>query len=426
MNSTKTMDLPHSPCIILISDRNQPAIPSSKFNSIYPDISQTHPMFRMTVEEAKNKLVTDDPQRPMVAVLILYFEAASGTLKQLLEYLRKELKNASTRVILWDPATKPVDFTWIMNSLEQNEINFYLEGPHFSPACFNATLIQALKHFHCLKKESELLSVLEEDSHKISELRKALKSAEQKSQVTTLLMGLMHDLKNALNRLAGYTQLNKMSIYKANQLFQNNQLGSENIEALFKDTILLHGQIQSNISYLFDWVNGVSLVSKDLGFKGIREIHLHDYLTQVLNSMNFDLIKSDVFWEIKGPEDLALRTQPGFLSQVIINLAGNALEHGFRGNPMPNKHLQITYRIDGTSVLLIVRNNGYPIPEEVFQNIFQESFSTRDQSSGSLSGYGLGHVKDLVEHSLQGTIFCKQDEEGYVNFEILLPIIIND
>ncbi len=107
------------------------------------------------------------------------------------------------------------------------------------------------------------------------------------------------------------------------------------------------------------------------------------------------------------------------LRQVVSNLMGNALQHGSTEGP-----IELSIASDDATVVLIVRNEGSPIPPEMLATIFDPLTrhtmpdSTAQRVPGSI-GLGLYIVREIVvAHG--GTVEVASTEES-TTFTVRLP-----
>jgi signal transduction histidine kinase len=135
-----------------------------------------------------------------------------------------------------------------------------------------------------------------------------------------------------------------------------------------------------------------------------------------------ELEREQVKYEVHSNEELKIKTIPGFISEIILNLVINALEHGFKGSHQPGKLISITLSREVNDIRVEVFNNGHYIPENIIPRIFDQYFTTKPQVKNIISGIGLDHVKKLVEQGLEGTINCECEKGKGVKFIILFPI----
>lgn len=114
---------------------------------------------------------------------------------------------------------------------------------------------------------------------------------------------------------------------------------------------------------------------------------------------------------VGGEQRLLLETDARLLRRVILNLLKNAVEA-----PNCGGKIRVGAAAEGHEVLLWVANPAV-MPEEVRQQIFQRSFSTK----GKGRGVGTYSMKLLLETYLHGRVsFTSSPEEGTV-FAVRLP-----
>ena len=80
-------------------------------------------------------------------------------------------------------------------------------------------------------------------------------------------------------------------------------------------------------------------------------------------------------WTVDIPSDTVVRTDPGMLRQVLINLTKNAIEAGA-------KQMTLSPPKSPHNGGLLVSNDGKPIPAEVRSSIFVPFFTTKRNGSG--------------------------------------------
>jgi len=100
-------------------------------------------------------------------------------------------------------------------------------------------------------------------------------------------------------------------------------------------------------------------------------------------------------------------TYPNEIKQVILNLLKNTEDILIEKN-IPNPKITIqTY-----DNILLVKDNGGGVPEEIIDKIFDPYFSTKTQKDGT--GLGLYMSKIIIEKHCGGTLSVSNDEEGAV------------
>jgi len=161
-------------------------------------------------------------------------------------------------------------------------------------------------------------------------------------------------------------------------------------------------------------------------------------------------VLDDLLAVARGAEDLAVRSEPVFLpdvvdslrsritglghadidiqspppdvvmgdqariEQTLLNLLKNAVEHNPEGT-----QVRLATVVDGDQVVFTVRDNGTGIPEELLPRVFEPFVSSRDSNADRISGLGLAVVQSLTR-AQGGTASLKSSASGTV-IEIRLP-----
>lgn len=123
--------------------------------------------------------------------------------------------------------------------------------------------------------------------------------------------------------------------------------------------------------------------------------------------------------ELDIPDELVLDSYPGPLEQVIANLVGNSLTHGFVG--MASGLISIRAApLDAAQIEIEYSDNGAGVPEAIRHRIFEPFFTTRLGSGGS--GLGLYITHTLVTGTLGGTIRLVDRRGPGASFRLTLPL----
>lgn len=121
--------------------------------------------------------------------------------------------------------------------------------------------------------------------------------------------------------------------------------------------------------------------------------------------------------EINSPSNIILNTQGGALSQVLINLINNALNHAFSDEVRGVIQINVSIKLD--TVIIKVSDNGEGIKSDDQTKIFDKYFSTKMGEGGS--GLGLFITQKLVEQKLHGEIKYESNIPHGACFYIYLP-----
>jgi signal transduction histidine kinase len=100
------------------------------------------------------------------------------------------------------------------------------------------------------------------------------------------------------------------------------------------------------------------------------------------------------------------------LTQCILNILNNAKD-ALRESEVPQKLVFIETKIENNKTKIIIKDNGGGIPESVLPHIFEDKFTTKDDSNGT--GIGLFMTKQMIETHMDGKINAKNTKFIYNN-----------
>ena len=115
--------------------------------------------------------------------------------------------------------------------------------------------------------------------------------------------------------------------------------------------------------------------------------------------------------DVKGAWD------PVRMTQVLVNLVCNAVQHGERGAPIT---MHLTRQQD--SVRIAVVNQGPPIPASEMARLFEPFAHEPSPSQPQSVGLGLFIVSEIVTAHGGDVQACHSPEAGTVTFAVRLPL----
>jgi signal transduction histidine kinase len=142
-----------------------------------------------------------------------------------------------------------------------------------------------------------------------------------------------------------------------------------------------------------------------------REIgHVATLLKTTAQVHNIDIIEQTESSIIYGNKSIFV--------QIIANIVSNAIDSHKENNTV-NKRITIRAKKDRSKIKIIIKDNGKGIPEHLLRNIFEYSFTTK-QNLGC--GIGLSYVKEHLKKFYSGHISCTSKENKGTTFQIHFPI----
>lgn len=119
------------------------------------------------------------------------------------------------------------------------------------------------------------------------------------------------------------------------------------------------------------------------------------------------------------PSGIAMTSYPDLLTQVLINMLGNAQVHAFEGRQAGEIRLHAVY--SANSVEITVSDNGVGIAADMESRIFDPMFTTRLGRGGM--GLGLSVVHNIVTRQMGGRVQLQHVLPHGACFVLSLPLI---
>lgn len=148
-------------------------------------------------------------------------------------------------------------------------------------------------------------------------------------------------------------------------------------------------------------------------------VNLENHIMDILEIMKPKALGRDVSFNfIRKYEANLIIANPLKIYQVFINLISNSLDAFEKIGDSRKKNISLTIDCDSHHNLLIkVYDNGCGIEKENLEEIFNNSFSTKDSGSG----IGLYNTKKIIENHFGGKITVKSEVNKYTIFTITIP-----
>jgi len=141
-------------------------------------------------------------------------------------------------------------------------------------------------------------------------------------------------------------------------------------------------------------------------------------LTNEINSL-LELLKGmlkdnniNIVLDIKN--EIYINGYKNELIQALINIVNNSKD-ALLDSSIENKYIFIsTLEVEG-KVIILLKDNGGGVPEDIISKIFEPYFTTKHQSQGT--GLGLHMTYNLIVEGMKGTIDVKNVKYIYNNHE---------
>ncbi|MCI7533267.1 MAG: ATP-binding protein [Lachnobacterium sp.] len=195
-----------------------------------------------------------------------------------------------------------------------------------------------------------------------------------------------HELKTPLTAISGYAEL-----------IENHMVDPEQ-ETRFAQ------EIQQNANRLLSLINDIIRLSElDNSENLVRyeQVDLDLVAQESVNNLTVNAEKRGVKLYYEG-EPCTLRADRGMLTELVDNLAANAIRYNNEGGEV---HVKVKH--ENQQPVLMVSDNGIGIPKDQQDRIFERFYrvdKSRSKQTGG-TGLGLAIVKHIVElHDAQITV----------------------
>jgi PAS domain S-box-containing protein len=183
-------------------------------------------------------------------------------------------------------------------------------------------------------------------------------------------------------------------------------------------------KINRNVQRMVSLINDFLSVSKlEMGtFASSQEaVNLSDFFDSIVDEFTEKITEKGITLNrADNPPQLQVMIDSRLLHIIVSNLMSNAAKY-----TNPNGTLDFTYTLEGTTLSIIVRDDGIGIPENELDRLFSKFFRATNAQVHQTQGTGLGLyvVKQSVE-KLDGTIEVSSQEDEGAQFTVELPVTV--
>ncbi len=150
--------------------------------------------------------------------------------------------------------------------------------------------------------------------------------------------------------------------------------------------------------------------------KEATEFSVLDQINEAISLVEASFKHSNIFIYLDAPEDIHLTGFPNEYSQVLLNLLSNAKD-AIIARGVEQGRVEILVEQGAGQGVVLIRDNGGGVPEEILDKIFEPYFSTKHLGTG----IGLYMSKMIIERNMHGSIQVHNTGEG-AEFVISTPL----
>lgn len=258
---------------------------------------------------------------------------------------------------------------------------------------------------------SQLKSSEEEKLRLAGELQESLKL----ESLGLTIAGIAHDLNTPIGISITASSHLRACLDELKVQLQNtdNLRLKESLEDLEDASSL----INTNLNKAASLVASFKKTSADATRTEWQDTNLKAFFDTLVVSLSPITKRAGCEVSLNVPSGLSLFTEPGSLSQVVMNLIVNATIHAF--GPVGDRRIDIAAEESDQKILITIADNGMGMPDDVVAKVFTPFFTTKRSSGGS--GLGLFSAKRTAESVLGGRLTFKSEIGKGTAFTLELP-----
>ena len=247
----------------------------------------------------------------------------------------------------------------------------------------------------------------------------------QKEKLTSLgrlVAGIAHDVNTPLG--IGVTASSNL-LTEARELKQKFEEGTLSRQSFIGaiDSIYESSEIVlKNLHRADDLIKSFKNVSVKNSSDTVRTFALNEHLQDVVFTLKPLLKNTNLTVTVHCDSSLELISNPGILSQILVNLINNSIKHGYADGQTGNMSITVS-PYNSEELLLTYKDDGIGMEAAILEKIYEPFFTTRQNKGGS--GLGMFIVFNMVTQKLNGRLNIDSSPGNGITVEIFLPISPN-
>jgi two-component system NtrC family sensor kinase len=292
-------------------------------------------------------------------------------------------------------------------------------------------LVLALFFFNRYRLKRRSLAELDKAYLELKQTHKKLQAAQQQliqqeklASLGQLTAGIAHEIQNPLNFVSNFSELSVEMVDEIAFAKTDDERTKffEELKANLQK-INYHGKRADSI--VKSMLSHSRAVSGEMQSVDLNKL-CDEYLNLAFHGMR--ATNPEFNCELKrefAPDLPPVKIMPQDFSRVLLNIFSNAFyavneggkRQGARDNGW-NPEVSVSTVHTSHEIILVIRDNGTGIPDDIKQKIFEPFFTTKPSGSGT--GLGLSISADIIK-AHAGKIKVTDNEEGGATFTIMLP-----
>jgi signal transduction histidine kinase len=276
------------------------------------------------------------------------------------------------------------------------------------------------KRTHALQlTNKELIDTLEQlhlYQGQVLEREKLLRLGDMVAEIS-------HELNSPLGLGITTATTIQQSLHELKQSMQQSELSQRQLTEFLEQLDEACRILTRNLQRAGELIESFKHVAVDQCSEQDRTFNLKSFLNEVLLTLKPHLKKTRHQVHLFCPDNIVINSKPGALSQIIINLIQNSLQHGFQHIEQGN--ITISAAINSLQQLeLVYQDDGCGMSDEIKKQVFAIYFTTAKDRGGS--GMGMYLVQNIVYQLLGGELYLETSFNHGITLTIKIPTKMKD
>jgi signal transduction histidine kinase len=165
-------------------------------------------------------------------------------------------------------------------------------------------------------------------------------------------------------------------------------------------------------------VDNFNQIGADLDEDVKQTFDLVSYIDKMMSLVSIEFADSGVEYNYDGAKKLTIKSIPGQIAQILLNLVTNSLKHGFDGRDGGKITIHVE-KSDLGGAKLVYQDNGKGMTAEELSHVFDPFYTTKPERG--YVGVGMTVTYQIVTEKLAGKIMVESKVNKGVTFTIELP-----
>jgi signal transduction histidine kinase len=298
---------------------------------------------------------------------------------------------------LFELATRGSDEVEELPEKRRDELGDVIRGFNAIQRRVKAIILRTREAEDAARKSAQETAKALDDLQRTQE---SLLQAERLASLGGLVAGVAHEINTPVGIALTSASVLMEATEGVNAAMSSGAIKKSEIQKYIETAGESARLIMNNAYRAAHLIHSFKQIAVDQVSEARRRFELHEYIGEVVSSLQPKLKKTHIGVEIECPDDIVLDSYPGALAQVITNLTLNCVEHAFDADAVGT--IWIKAAEQGDVIEMQVADNGKGIAPDMLDKVFDPFVTTRRGQGGT--GLGLNIVFNLIVKQFGGTI----------------------